>query len=93
VNYLEAIAAALQRYVEPEHVPADSNSLFLMYAVLVRAKGELTTAEDVHDVWTSWMSSRGQVHESMRPFNDLDPAVQSEDEPFLLAIQRLSRER
>jgi len=93
VNYLDSIAEAIRNEVPSELVPADADALFLMYAVLARAKGESTTAEDVHDAWTAWMSGRGEKHESMRPFADLDSAVKQQDEPFVKAIHRASARR
>jgi hypothetical protein len=86
MNYLEAIAERIQRALPDGTLPEDAEALLLTYAVLARAKGTATTAEDVHDAWTAWMSARGEQHESMRPFSDLPAETKREDEPFVRAI-------
>lgn len=68
-------------------VPDDSDDLFLIYAVLLRAKGTGTQAADVHDAWSAWMIGVDPGHNSLRPFDDLDPETRGEDSPFLLAIR------
>ncbi|MGB3321226.1 MAG: hypothetical protein WBB05_01300 [Mycolicibacterium fortuitum] len=74
-------------------VPEDSNDLFILYAVLMRAKGESTRAADVHDAWSAWMSRNEPGHESIRPYDQLAPSVQEEDAPFLTAIHSAARAR
>lgn len=74
-------------------VPEDSDYLFILYAVLMRAKGEGTQASDVHDAWSAWMSRREPQHESIRPYDRLSPSVQKEDAPFLAAIHSAARSR
>ena len=59
----------------------------IQYAVLLRAKGAGTQATDVHDAWSAWMIGVDPGHESIRPFDDLDPETRREDSPFLLAIR------
>lgn len=73
--------------------PEDSDALFLLYAVLLRVKGRDVGLRDVHDAWVAWMEMREQTHESMRPFDDLSPAIQSEDAPFVEAIHRVAAMR
>lgn len=67
--------------------PQGSDELFLLYAVLLRAKGVDTQASDVHDAWSVWMSAREPGHESIRPFAELDAETKGEDQPFLAAIR------
>lgn len=67
--------------------PDDSDALFLMYAVLLRAKGAGTQGADVHDAWSAWMIGIDPGHESILPFEDLDPETRGEDSPFLIAIR------
>lgn len=67
--------------------PDASDKLFLVYAVLLRAKGADTQAADVHDAWSAWMIGVDPEHESIRPFDDLDPETRGEDSPFLFAIR------
>jgi hypothetical protein len=87
MNYLEETAEDIRRQLPGGAMPDDSEALLLIYAVLVRAKGTSTTAEDVHDAWTAWMTLRREDHESMVPFAELEPDVRQEDEPFLTAIR------
>jgi hypothetical protein len=73
--------------------PAQSEGLFILYAVLMRAKGEAVTAADVHDAWAAWILSTGGEHKSLVPFESLDPDVKSEDLPYVVAIHRAARRR
>lgn len=68
----------------------DSDLLFLMYAVLLLAKGADVTREDVHNAWVAWMTHRGQDHESLVTFKDLPLETQAEDGPYVLAIRRVA---
>lgn len=72
--------------------PEGSDALFLMYAVLMRAKGVGTTASDVHDAWSAWMIGVEPEHESIRPFAELDADTRGEDGPFLAAIRRAAEQ-
>ena len=69
----------------------DTSDLFLAYAVLLLAKGEAVTREDVHNSWVAWMESKGEEHESMVPFAELPLGTQGEDSPFVLAIRSVAR--
>ncbi|WP_420492518.1 DUF7701 domain-containing protein [Buchananella felis] len=91
-NYLER-DADLVRSCLPEgtEVPDNSVDLFRAYAVLMRAKGEQATAEDVHDAWTAWVSRTDPRHESAVPFDELNAETKAADQPFLIAIQRAAR--
>lgn len=92
MTYLDEIAGEIQRRVAPDLLPeGDTASLFRLYALLVRAKGEAVTAEDVHDAWSAWMAERDPEHRSIRPFSELDPATQAADEPYLRAIRAAAR--
>lgn len=73
--------------------PAQSEGLFILYAVLMRAKGEAVTPADVHDAWTAWILSTRGEHKSLVPFESLDPDVQEEDLPYVEAIHRAARHR
>jgi hypothetical protein len=66
--------------------PDDSDDLFLIYAVLMRAKGGEVTAADVHDAWVAWMQSRNPDHPALAPFDALEPDTRREDEPYVRAI-------
>jgi hypothetical protein len=73
--------------------PQKSEGLFILYAVLMRAKGESVTAADVHDAWAAWIMSTQAEHKSLVPFESLDPDVQQEDLPYVEAIHRAARRR
>jgi hypothetical protein len=94
MSYLDADAELIRRCLpEGTGVPEGSEDLFVLYAVLLRAKGEGTRASDVHDAWSVWMSRTEPDHESIRPYDQLAPSVQGEDAPFLTAIHRAARAR
>ncbi|MFP3397662.1 hypothetical protein SB749_15130 [Brevibacterium sp. SIMBA_078] len=87
-TYLERDAELIRQCLpEGIAVPEDSDDLFLMYAVLLRAKGVDTQASDVHDAWSAWMLRVNPDHESIRPFSDLGAETRREDSPFLVAIR------
>jgi hypothetical protein len=92
VSYLDDTARAIRAAVSPDLLPdeRDLDQLFRLYALLARAKGEATTAADVHDAWAAWMIGRRRTHESIRPFEDLDAETRRADEPFLDAIRRVA---
>lgn len=92
MTYLHELAVQIRAEVADDLVPLASDSLFLVYAVLLRAKAEQVTAEDVHDAWVAWMIGRGEQHDSMVPFPDLPPEVKSEDLPFVEAIKAVARQ-
>ena len=68
----------------------DTDLLFLMYAVLALTVKEDVRAEDVHDVWSAWMTYRDASHESIKPFGQLDPETQRADQPFVVAIRKVA---
>ena len=72
-------------------VPGDSELLFLLYAVLMRAKGVDTTAADVHDAWVAWMQLSDPAHPALVPYDVLDPEIKEQDAPFVQAIRRAAR--
>lgn len=94
VNYLELDAKMIRENLPSEiSVPEGSGHLFLLYAVLMRAKGAETTASDVHDAWSAWMMAKDPEHESILPFDELDAETRCEDSPFLRAIKRAAIHR
>ncbi len=91
MNYIVDMAQRIRRELSPELIPeGDTDSLFLIYAVLALALGAKVTARDVHDAWAAWMSQQNPAHESIRPFDELDEETQAQDEPFAEAIRRVS---
>lgn len=47
--------------------------------------------EDVHDAWSAWMTLRAKGHEAIVPYPQLEPQVQAEDNPFVVAIRRVAK--
>ena len=92
-NYLSDLATEIRGEVDDSLVPDNADQLFILYAVLARAKGTAVTETDVHDAWVAWVTMRGDEHENARPFEDLDRATQREDAPFVDAIKRVSARR
>ena len=94
MTYLDKIGEAIRNAVPPETLPdEDMTDLFRLYAVLLLAKGEAVTREDVHNAWVAWMASKGDERESMVPFAELPAATQAEDSPYVLAIRSVARTR
>lgn len=92
MSYLDPLAdlirAALPSDAEP---PADSDDLFRLYAVLLLAKGEEVTDEDVHNAWSAWMQAHDDTHEALVPFADLDSETRAFDSPYATAIRSAAR--
>lgn len=93
MNYLQVIAEKIKAEVHSSVLPdaPHIDTLFALYAVLLLAKGEKTTAEDVHNAWVAWISQKNADHTSIRPFVELSTDVQQEDEPFAEAIRQAAR--
>jgi hypothetical protein len=81
----QLIRSALPTGTSP---PEDSENLFLLYAVLMRAKGPAVTPSDVHDAWAAWMHMTEGHHDALVPYVDLDPETRAEDLPYVEAIRR-----
>ena len=94
MTYLEEIATVIRDAVPSEAMPdGDTMTLFLMYAVLLIAKGLDVSREDVHNAWVAWTVSKGEDHESLVPYSELSSDTQSEDSPFVVAIRIVARRR
>ena len=94
MTYLDEIADEIRRAARQDALPdEDTTDLFRLYAVVLLAKGEDVTSEDIHNAWVAWKLERGAEHESMVPFGDLDAATQAEDSPFVSAIRAVARSR
>ena len=91
-SYLEEAAGRIRAELPGDaKPPPNSDGLFVLYAVLMRAKGEGVTLADVHDAWSAWVLATQREHKSLVPFEDLDPATQEEDRPYAEAIRRAAR--
>jgi hypothetical protein len=94
MNYIDRIASEIRVQVPAHELPdADTDSLFRIYAVLLLAKWEEVSSEDVHNAWVAWMSGKNSAHESLRPFEELSESVAADDGPFVDAIRFVAEER
>jgi|GEM_PF-749714 len=78
LTYLEEDAALICRCLPKNIARPDDEQfpLFLIYAVLMRAKGTAATLSDVHDAWAAWRTDSAPLHKSLVPFDELDAAAQ-----------------
>jgi hypothetical protein len=94
MSYLRDDAGLIRSHLSPlAQPPEDADALFLIYAVLMRAKGEQVTEVDVHDAWAAWMESRNPEHPALLPFESLAAATQRHDVPYVEAIRAAARDR
>lgn len=92
MSYLSETARIIRDNLQPDASPPEnSDSLFLLYAVLLRSKGEAVTAADVHDAWAAWMESRRPNHPAIVPFDKLPASVQETDLSYVRAIHAAAR--
>ncbi|MEU0374987.1 hypothetical protein ABZ070_33290 [Streptomyces sp. NPDC006283] len=92
MTYLDTLADLIRSCLPPDaEPPADSDDLFRIYAVLLKAKGEQVTDEDVHNAWSAWMQSVDSTHAALVPFRDLDPETRAFDAPYARAIRAATR--
>jgi hypothetical protein len=92
MTYLDELAHRIREHLPAgTSVPDSADRLFVLYAIILRAKGPDVTASDVHDAWAAWMQQRDPEHEALRPYDDLPPDVQKEDAPFLEAILAVAK--
>lgn len=89
--YLDDIAAKIRGHIPDERMPdVDSDDLFRLYAVLLRAKGTNVTQSDIHDAWSAWMAKRDGEHSSLVAFENLPDDVREEDRVFVTAIRKVA---
>ncbi|GAA1891093.1 hypothetical protein GCM10009837_11560 [Streptomyces durmitorensis] len=92
MTYLDPLANLIRSCLPPDaEPPADSGDLFRIYAVLLLAKGEQVTDEDVHNAWSAWMQSVDSTHEALLPFHDLTAETRAFDAPYAEAIRAAAR--
>ena len=91
MSYVSEVAGRIRREVPPEVLPdGDTDLLFLIYATLALTLGEDVQPEHVHDAWAAWMAYQNPSHDSIKPFEELDPETKREDEPFVNAIAKVA---
>lgn len=91
MNYLDKIAAEIQRIADPEAVPPDEDlPLYRLYAVLLLAKGQDVTEEDVHNAWAAWASDHEPDSRHLLPFKELSIRAQRKDRVYVEAIHQVA---
>ncbi len=91
MNYLDKIAAEIQRTADPDALPPDEDlPLYRLYAVLLLAKGQDVTLEDVHNAWAAWATEHQPESWSLKPFKELSLSVQRKDQKFVDAIHQVA---
>lgn len=91
MNYLDLLAAEIQRAADPEAKPPDDDlPLYRLYAVLLLAKGNNVTAEDVHNAWAAWASEHEPQSRHLLPFKELSLQVQKKDQSYVDAIHEVA---
>lgn len=94
MNYLDLLAAEIQRTAHPESTPPDADlPLYRQYAVLLLAKGTEVTAEDVHNAWSAWASEHDADSRNLVPFKELPLSVQRWDDAYVDAIRAVAVQR
>ena len=92
MNYLDLLASKVYQAAHPETTPHDFNlPLYRLYAVLVLAKGQQVTAEDVHNAWSAWASEHALQNQNIIPFKELSSHTQSKDHLYVQAIHDVAR--
>jgi len=91
VNYLDLLAAEIQRTADPDATPPDEDlPLYRQYAVLLLAKGTEVTSEDVHNAWAAWASDYDPDSRNLIPFKELSLSVQQWDDKYVNAIREVA---
>lgn len=91
MNYLDKIAAEIQKAAVPGSTPPDEDlPLYRLYAILLLAKGRGVTPEDVHNAWAAWASDHEPENRHLVPFEDLPPSIQRKDEAYVEAIRAVA---
>lgn len=91
-SYLDEIAIEIRRTAEPEAVESEEDLLlYRVYAVLLLAKGEKVSAEDVHNAWAVWACENEPHSKSLIPFQELSLSAQSKDGAYVEAIHKVAK--
>lgn len=80
-NYVEVVQDRLK-----ELLPDLPQDLLELYTLLAITLAKTCTLEDVHDAWAVWRNKTAPEHRSLIPFDELTPAVQELDRPYMDAI-------
>lgn len=91
-NYIQEITSRIRDLVGPSALPKEGDSELLnSYALLVLAKGESVTNEDVHDAWSVWATKYAPDSESLVPYSELSDGLKEEDTPYAVAIRAAAK--
>lgn len=91
-SYLDEIATEIRRTAEPEAAENEEDLLlYRVYAVLLLAKGEKVSAEDVHNAWSVWACENEPNSKSLIPFQELSLSAQSKDSVYVEAIHKVAK--
>ena len=91
MNYLDLLAADIQREADPASSPPDEDlALYRLYAVLLLAKGVEVTDEDVHNAWSAWAAEHDPESPKIAPFKELSLGTQRKDGPYTKAIRSVA---
>lgn len=87
--YLQDIANRIRSLVPEDRIPEkNADELFLLYAVLLRAKGTDVTESDIHDAWSAWIAQTDSDHESLVEFEELSPTTRDQDIVYGNAVRQ-----
>lgn len=90
-SYLDQVAAEIRRTADPDAALSDEDlPLYRIYAVLLLAKGQDVTAEDVHNAWSAWASEHEPESRNLLPFKELSLRVQRKDQVYVEAIHQVA---
>lgn len=93
MNYLDLLAAQIQRTSDDQATPPDEDLLlYRQYALLLLTKGDAVTAEDVHNAWAAWASDHDPENRHLIPFKELSLSDQRKDQPYVDAIKKVAQE-
>lgn len=89
MDYISEKANEIFVYAHGGGMPSPGDIvLYRIYAVLCFAKGKATTAQDVHDAWSAWISTLFPDHRSLKHYDQLTPDVQCMDDLYVDAIHK-----
>lgn len=89
-SYLDKIAAEIRRTTDPDAALDEDMPLYRIYAVLLLAKGQTVTLEDVHNAWAAWASQYEADSRNLIPFKELSLSVQRKDQLYMDAIHQVA---
>lgn len=94
-NYIDELAKEIfwESNTDDDGFWFEDRLLYRAYALLLLAKGEAVTTEDVHNAWAVWAAEYDENHRSLVPFEKLEPRIQDLDEPYARAIRNVALAR